>query len=140
MPVTDALRAHSRFVKYVGCSASSSPSTNFTNLLWARSTSVTDLVTNMSTALPASDFDVIVTLSSYGKDKYDTIGFSGSMEQHRAIIHYTMAILISLYRGIKAKLRKTARTKRATDLYMVTRGLRNLICESHSKRSNSVIL
>ena len=56
--ITDILRAHNRFVKCVegsACSLTShkflyrpaaSPPTNFTNLLGARSTSVTELITN----------------------------------------------------------------------------------------------
>ena len=40
--VTDVLRAQSRFVKF----------THFTNLLWARSTLVTDIVTNISRRQP----------------------------------------------------------------------------------------
>ena len=39
--VSDVLRAQSRFVK-----------THFTNLLWVRSTSVTDLITNLSRRQP----------------------------------------------------------------------------------------
>ena len=47
-PVTDVLRTNSRFVKCVGGSPPPPPHThaNFTILLWARSTSVTDLITN----------------------------------------------------------------------------------------------
>ena len=45
--VTDVLRTQSRFVKWVGVSPATSPPppTNFTNPLWAWSTSVTDLIT-----------------------------------------------------------------------------------------------
>ena len=46
MSVTDVLRTQSRFVKCVGGSACGLTPTNFTNLLWARSTSETDLITN----------------------------------------------------------------------------------------------
>ena len=45
--VTDVLRTQSRFVKCVGGSACGLTPTNFTNLLWARSTSETDLITNI---------------------------------------------------------------------------------------------
>ena len=49
MSVSDVLRTHSRLVKCVGGSACSLTPTNFTNLLWARSTSETDLITNSKT-------------------------------------------------------------------------------------------
>ena len=44
--VTDVLRTHSRFVKCVGGSPYGLIPHKFTNLLWVRNTSVTDLVTN----------------------------------------------------------------------------------------------
>ena len=47
--VTDILRTQSRFVKCVGGSACGLIPTNFTNLLWAQSTSETDLITNSIT-------------------------------------------------------------------------------------------
>ena len=50
--VTDVLRAQSRFVKFVEGEAAGQPSTHFTNLLWVRSTSVTDLITNLSRRQP----------------------------------------------------------------------------------------
>ena len=46
--VSDVLRTQSRLVKCVGGSACGLTPTNFTNLLWARSTSETDLITNKS--------------------------------------------------------------------------------------------
>ena len=45
--VTDVLRTQSRYVKCVGGSACGLTPINFTNLLWARSTSETDLITNI---------------------------------------------------------------------------------------------
>ena len=44
--VTDVLRAQSRFVKFA------EPPTHFTNLLWVRGTSVTDLITSLSRQQP----------------------------------------------------------------------------------------
>ena len=50
--VSDVLRAQSRFVKFVGVKPQAEPPTHFTNLLWVRSTSVTDLITNLSRQKP----------------------------------------------------------------------------------------
>ena len=53
--VSDVLRAQSRLVKFVGGGGvrpQAEPPTHFTNLLWARSTSQTDLITNLSRYQP----------------------------------------------------------------------------------------
>ena len=59
--VSDELRAQSRLVKFVGGGGGGggeaagrrpNPPTHFTNLLWARSTSETDLITNLSRHQP----------------------------------------------------------------------------------------
>ena len=52
--VSGVLRAQSRLVKFVGGGVrpQAEPPTHFTNLLWARSTSETDLITNLSRHQP----------------------------------------------------------------------------------------
>ena len=67
--VADVLRTQSRFVKCVWCSASSlTPPTNFTNLLWARSTSVTDLITNNILVTQSLKYEMLI-FTSLSSDK-----------------------------------------------------------------------
>ena len=49
--VTDVFRTQSRVVKFGG-GGQTEPPTHFTNLLWVRSTSVTELITNLSRRQP----------------------------------------------------------------------------------------
>ena len=46
--VSDVLRAQSRLVKFIGVRSQEEHPTHFTNLLWVGSTSVTDIITNLS--------------------------------------------------------------------------------------------
>ena len=50
--VSDVLRPQSRFVKVLGVRPQAESPTHFTNLLWVRTMSVTDLITNLSRRQP----------------------------------------------------------------------------------------